>query len=801
MALLGDKQKSLSLLQSVPRPEDPLWTKSLIQIPKVTYSMIYEFLVDRKVSRKRINKLEALPDIRAEKLIHKEESEDVHVPAEYTRTLNKGYRFFLDGHVQDIKYHPMDHKPDYVCILSRVLPSMRKDRVYVVNIVFQESTCAVTTAYCSCPAGLSGYCNHVTATLYCLEDYIHLGLQEDEKSGCTDRLQTWNQPRMHSTTPRPTDSVVLTKKVFGVQKRPKVVTINNWDCRPTCRRIVDPNKARCLRERLCFIQNKKMEKADEAVYSAKTVSEIKKALQAKSMLKMYGTSGYLQILDDEAAPLNFDRQEQLKKEREKRLSRAAEKKRKLLQEFETKELHVIHDHTYAAKLVNLTTAGKDLKHPAVNQHQVTLLYNSLVLIDAAKIKDLEKQTQSQANSDLWHHERRLRITASMMKEVCHRRDSTDCKAFLLKKLVPRSIHTAAIHYGNQHEQDAVTAYKQFQHRRHRSQIHVESCGLFVSSSEPWLAASPDRIVTDPLQSTNQCRGCLEVKCPILCKQKSIADVSRDNSSFCIVEKSGKMVLSSSHSYYYQIQTQMYVTNLPWCDFVVWTPVEDLFVQRVYYCKSFMEEAISKARSFYFNIFLPSAVPYFIISQDASQSVEITDVIKSSVPPPDRVQLPNVIKSTVPPPDKVKPLATNSSDIEVISSRRHRTLPLDYVLTQLKLAQHKIRGDGSCLYHAIAHQAGFIEPASQGNTVISNHLRFLVVKTMTEHPDVRLEDGLTMTQWLEKKQKNLNVSEWGGDLEIRLMAIALHRDIVVLTSGTDGSYGRRFPCKAPPHCPR
>ena len=42
------------------------------------------------------------------------------------------------------------------------------------------------TACCSCPTGLSGYCNHVTATLYCLEDYIHLGLQEDEKKGCTN---------------------------------------------------------------------------------------------------------------------------------------------------------------------------------------------------------------------------------------------------------------------------------------------------------------------------------------------------------------------------------------------------------------------------------------------------------------------------------------------------------------------------------------------------------------------------------------------------------------------------------------
>ena len=185
----------------------------------------------------------------------------------------------------------------------------------------------------------------------------------------------------------------------------------------------------------------------------------------------------------------------------------------------------------------------------------------------------------------------------------------------MKKLVTKAIHTAAIHYGNQHEQDAVTAYKQIHHKCYRSEIYVDSCGLFVSSSEPWLAASPDWIVTDLLQSTNQRRGCLEVKCSILCTQKLIADVSRDKSTFCIEEKNGKMVLSSSHSYYYQIQTQMHVTNLPWCDFVVWTPVEDLFVQHIYYCKSFMEETISKASSFYFNIFLPSVVPYFIISQE------------------------------------------------------------------------------------------------------------------------------------------------------------------------------------------
>ena len=123
--------------------------------------------------------------------------------------------------MQDIKYQPMDHKPDYICIVSRVHPSMKKDRVYSVSIIIQESTCSVTTACCSCPAGLSGYCNHVTAMLYCLEDYIHLGLQENERKGYTERLQTWNQPRMHNAVPCPSDSV---RKTFGIQKRPKVLT-------------------------------------------------------------------------------------------------------------------------------------------------------------------------------------------------------------------------------------------------------------------------------------------------------------------------------------------------------------------------------------------------------------------------------------------------------------------------------------------------------------------------------------------------------------------------------------------------
>ena len=105
-------------------------------------------------------------------------------------------------------------------------------------------------------------------------------------------------------------------------------------------------------------------------------------------------------------------------------------------------------------------------------------------------------------------------------------------------------------------------------------------------------------------------------------------------------------------------------------------------------------------------------------QNISQSSEVTDPLKTLIPSSNRIQPTNTLKTSVRSykiqapntntPDNVKVQGTNSSDIEVISSGRCKTLPLDHVLKQLKLKEHVIRGDGSCLYHAIVHQAGFIE---------------------------------------------------------------------------------------------
>ena len=54
---------------------------------------------------------------------------------------------------------------------SQVLPSMKKTVLYNCYIGFNKCG-SVTTGYDGCPAGIDGKCNHVTSTLFALEEFL-----------------------------------------------------------------------------------------------------------------------------------------------------------------------------------------------------------------------------------------------------------------------------------------------------------------------------------------------------------------------------------------------------------------------------------------------------------------------------------------------------------------------------------------------------------------------------------------------------------------------------------------------------
>ena len=86
----------MKLLQAVPNVDDQQWTTKLCDLPKITFSTIYNyFLVEHKVLLQRVSYLESLADRRAE-LSGKPDSDsaakgDENVPIGYTRTLDKAY--------------------------------------------------------------------------------------------------------------------------------------------------------------------------------------------------------------------------------------------------------------------------------------------------------------------------------------------------------------------------------------------------------------------------------------------------------------------------------------------------------------------------------------------------------------------------------------------------------------------------------------------------------------------------------------------------------------------------------------
>ena len=78
-----------------------------------------------------------------------------------------------------------------------------------VSVTLNRVNREVHTARCSCPAGLSGYCNHVMALLLEVADYSLNQLSTvPEEIACTSRICQWGVPGEASNKAPVMDTVV-----------------------------------------------------------------------------------------------------------------------------------------------------------------------------------------------------------------------------------------------------------------------------------------------------------------------------------------------------------------------------------------------------------------------------------------------------------------------------------------------------------------------------------------------------------------------------------------------------------------
>ena len=212
-----------------------------------------------------------------------------------------------------------------------------------------------------------------------------------------------------------------------------------------------------------------------------------------------------------------------------------------------------------------------------------MFYDDKVDIDSEATAHLCEKTLGQSENSDWRLLRKYRITSSTAHRILkankketrhkyfneHNKDDDDEGKKGAKSWRKNLQYGKLMEVEARRKYEAVTGHK------------VLENGLIISPSQPWLACSPDGIISgdEPFA--------LEIKCPSSCENKKIVtDYIKD----------GK--LKKSHPYYTQCQIHMYVTGLKKCDFFVWSKIDHI-LDHIELDMDFLEKSIIYLEKIYF----------------------------------------------------------------------------------------------------------------------------------------------------------------------------------------------------------
>jgi hypothetical protein len=146
---------------------------------------------------------------------------------------------------------------------------------------------------------------------------------------------------------------------------------------------------------------------------------------------------------------------------------------------------------------DVQTAGSD--HDYLHRPLLEQWVDNAQHISPEQIDTIERKTRLQADNHTWREQRLWRVTASRFGEVCkltaRRNMSKFCKSFITSS----NLHSKPIIHGKQYEE---TARKKFEAK---TGLKVQRCGLYICHQKPYLACTPDGVISDTT--------IIEIKCP------------------------------------------------------------------------------------------------------------------------------------------------------------------------------------------------------------------------------------------------------------------------------------------------
>lgn len=131
-------------------------------------------------------------------------------------------------------------------------------------------------------------------------------------------------------------------------------------------------------------------------------------------------------------------------------------------------------------------------------------------------------------------------------------------------------------------------------------VNLFPSGLIINPKCPWLGCTPDRKVHDIESEAAGLLpfGLLEIKVV----QEGAVDFSGVR-YLSLNPATNKLALKRTHEYFYQVQCQLGLSGLEWCDFFSYINDTTFHCERILFEQLFFEEGKDKVDMFYFDYFL------------------------------------------------------------------------------------------------------------------------------------------------------------------------------------------------------
>uniref|UniRef100_A0A8C6U5J1 YqaJ viral recombinase domain-containing protein n=1 Tax=Neogobius melanostomus TaxID=47308 RepID=A0A8C6U5J1_9GOBI len=239
--------------------------------------------------------------------------------------------------------------------------------------------------------------------------------------------------------------------------------------------------------------------------------------------------------------------------------------------------------------------AKTLPPEDVQQRCIGLMHSLQISTTAEALAQLELVTREQAKCQDWHVHRMGRVTGSVLHRVASLQDNTP-RLKIVEKIMQynrKDLDLPALNWGRDMEETARKAYNTAMEQMHTG-FTLTHAGLHIKKESPFLGASPDGLVSCTCCGS----GVLEVKCPYKYREGLLG--CHDDPSFCM---DAALELKHTHPYYYQVQLQMYVCGVQFCDFFLWTKAETVY-RRITFDKNVLEMPLKKAEQLFIDHILP-----------------------------------------------------------------------------------------------------------------------------------------------------------------------------------------------------